>query len=167
MGQEISGDAIWWQHIKALTHESERLCVCTYWAQCHALSIKTSQPMALHKSFYRFIDPWNMLDEAPVHFCGRLDCAVPHFLRPAGMGEGGSNGICPAPSRWPVRHLLAPKACQACIYHQTTAAAQQAHTEPYLTDWNNWFEWLPHTGLEFGVSCSIFSWPDKLYPDKR
>lgn len=70
-------------------HEGERLCVCTYWPQCHALSIKTSQPMALHKSFYRFIDPWNTLDEAPVHFCGRLDCAVSHFLWPAGMGKEG------------------------------------------------------------------------------
>lgn len=111
----------------------------------------TSQPMALHNSFYRLIDPWNILDEAPVHFCGCLGCAVTR----------DTEGICAFPSRSPVRLLLWPEPCRACIYHQTTAAAQQAHTTPSSTERSNWGEWSPHTGLQFGVSCYIFNWPDK------
>lgn len=56
------------------------------------LVINTSQPMALHNSFYRWIDPWNILVEqhrshtSPCAFLWVFGSAVTHFPRPTDTG---------------------------------------------------------------------------------
>lgn len=85
--QKYTGDHKRQRNIEYNTEHKEHAStrgICVNVIVLQPQAINESQPITLHNSFNRLIDPWKIMNEAPMHFSGCLSCALIHVSRSIG-----------------------------------------------------------------------------------